>query len=215
MQNPQHPQTLAETEMPSHALLFGFFAFGTVLTYFGTILVGARRRYVEIRDAQQLAANMYVASVAPSHVPQNTRSNVIDRLISEKRLSESQIDSMIVPEHLKCKGTGKLMRDPVCTLNGDTFDRTYIEQYLQDNNNMDPNGNTLASNLLIPDIDIRRQILEAIEQHAATLQTQNNVSALTYLANISSASSATLRDLRASFLDKVEQALGVQERPRF
>lgn len=227
-------QTLAEAEMPSHGFMFGFFMLGTVLTYFGNILVNARSRYLEIRFRQQLEANRYMQYMptTSNSAPQlASPSYIIKNLILDKRLSAAQVDAMVVPDFMKCKGTGKLMRDPVATINGDIFDREYIEKYLRDHNNVDPNGKQLENNWLFPDVDLRRQIMEAIEKYAAELATRNAQATarrnfgpiLTYLQNIHFQrpslpapvpSAETMRELRQNFLDGLERAFGTQEAPR-
>lgn len=217
-------QTLAEAEMPSRSFLFGFFMLGALLTYFGQILVNARSRYLEIRFLQQLEADRHVEDIPTTAAPQlAARSLIIKNLIREKGLSAAQIEAMVVPEYMKCRGTGKLMCDPVATINGDIFEREYIEKYLQDHNNVDPNGKQLQQNWLFPDVDLRKQIIEAIEKHAAQLTTTNSQGPiLTYLQTawtarpslpVPAPTAETMRDLRQNFLDGLERALGREPRP--
>lgn len=225
-----HAQTLAKAEMPSKEFMFGFFMLGTVLTYFGNILVGARNRYLEIRLRQQYQVNRYVQDVPTSNnqAPQLASRNLaIKNLINDKQISAEQIAAMNAPTYMKCKGTGKLMFDPVATINGDVFDREYIEQYLEEHNNVDPNGKQLANNWLFPDVDLRRQIIEEIEKYSAELPPQINSVVLTFMANARAAANQaarlnpppvpnaeTLRNLCTRFLDGMERAFDTNDAPR-
>lgn len=225
-----HAETLSEAEMPSKQFMFGFFMLGTVLTYFGHILVGARGKYLAARELQQLAANQHVQNVPVStdQMPQLAKPNkVIENLIRDKKISAAQIEAMNIPEYMKCKGTRKLMLDPVATINGDVFDRQYIEKYLRDHDNVDPNGKQLDNNWLFPDVDLRRQIIEQIEKYAAELPPPFQSVVLTFMANAMAAANQaarsnppatlnaeTLRNMRTRFLDGLERAFGTTDAPR-
>jgi hypothetical protein len=70
-----------------------------------------------------------------------------------------------VPEIFLCPITTELMRDPVSTIDGLTYERSAITQWLRANNTSPLTGAVLASDLLIPCVLVRGQIKDLLERH--------------------------------------------------
>ena len=70
-----------------------------------------------------------------------------------------------VPEIFLCPITTELMRDPVSTIDGLTYERSAIEQWLQTSNTSPLTGAVLESPLLIPCVIVRGQIQDLLERH--------------------------------------------------
>ena len=90
-------------------------------------------------------------------------------LRGERRASgvgEGEADGTELPEHMVCPLTKKLMRDPVCTLEGQLFERAAIEGWLETKGAISPiTGAPLASTMLIPVPALREEIRAWEETH--------------------------------------------------
>ena len=70
-----------------------------------------------------------------------------------------------VPEIFLCPITTELMRDPVSTVDGLTYERSAIEKWLQTSNTSPLTGAVLESTLLIPCVIVRSQIQDLLERY--------------------------------------------------
>ena len=91
------------------------------------------------------------------------------RAVSERRASdvgEGEADGTELPEHMVCPLTKKLMQDPVCTLEGQLYEREAIEGWLSTKGAVSPvTGAPLASTILIPVPALREEIRAWEETH--------------------------------------------------
>ena len=71
----------------------------------------------------------------------------------------------VVPEIFLCPITTELMRDPVSTVDGLTYERSAIETWLATHDTSPLTGKVLESSLLIPCVLVRSQIRELLEKH--------------------------------------------------
>ena len=60
-----------------------------------------------------------------------------------------------VPDDYVCPITAEIMTDPVCTLDGFTYERTAITEWLRTNDSSPATGAKLESKTLIPNITVR------------------------------------------------------------
>ena len=79
--------------------------------------------------------------------------------------SQSAATAISVPEIFLCPITTELMRDPVSTIDGLTYERSAITQWLRTNNTSPLTGAVLESDLLIPCVLVRGQIQDLLERH--------------------------------------------------
>ena len=59
-----------------------------------------------------------------------------------------------------CSITGEIMRDPVATADGQTFERAAIERWLERNDTSPATGLKLPSKTLVPNIALRQAVEE-------------------------------------------------------
>lgn len=78
----------------------------------------------------------------------------------EPALEPAAEPAPVVPEAFLCPITFELMRDPVIALDGLTYERVAIEQWLATHDTSPLTGAVLASKMLIPNVFARSQILE-------------------------------------------------------
>ena len=84
------------------------------------------------------------------------------RAVGERRasdVSEIEADGAELPEHMVCPLTKKLMQDPVCTLEGQLYEREAIARWLSTKGPVSPlTSAPLASTMLIPVPALREEI---------------------------------------------------------
>ena len=71
----------------------------------------------------------------------------------------------VVPEIFLCPITTELMRDPVSTVDGLSYERSAIETWLATHDTSPLTGKVLESSMLIPCVLVRSQIRELLEKH--------------------------------------------------
>jgi len=69
------------------------------------------------------------------------------------------------PEDFKCPLTLELMRDPVVTEDGQSYERDAITRWLQEHDTSPGTGDPLESKRLIPNIRLRSAIRDWLAQH--------------------------------------------------
>ncbi|KAL3650065.1 hypothetical protein CASFOL_006468 [Castilleja foliolosa] len=96
--------------------------------------------------------------------------NAIQTLCALKDLKLKQTDKEFVklkdlsfqepPQEFKCPISGILMKDPVVLASGQTYDETFIRQWLRDGNKRCPQTNQLLPHtLLIPNYSVKKMII--------------------------------------------------------
>jgi len=65
-----------------------------------------------------------------------------------------------------CSFTGEIMQDPVVTADGQTFDRAFIERWLERNDTSPATGLKLPSKTLVPNIALRQAVEEWEQAYA-------------------------------------------------
>jgi len=73
------------------------------------------------------------------------------------------------PSTFLCCITSELMSDPVVTADGNTYERTAIEQWLRDHNTSPATGAVLDHTVLTPNLALRSAITEWMETHMKTI----------------------------------------------
>ena len=73
--------------------------------------------------------------------------------------------SIEIPEAFECPISHQIMVDPVSTVEGDTYDRLGIEEWLKDNLTNPSTGEDLSSNILITNKVLRSQIKEFVDKN--------------------------------------------------
>ena len=74
---------------------------------------------------------------------------------------------MAVPDDYICPITAEIMTDPVTTLDGFTYERTAILEWLRTKDTSPVTGATLESTTLIPNLSLRSIIRSFTEARAA------------------------------------------------
>ena len=80
-----------------------------------------------------------------------------------------------IPPALICPITQSLMSDPVCTIDGLTYEREAITEWLGKNDTSPLTGKALASKMLIPNVVVRGMILELLEKQPELAQLEGAV----------------------------------------
>ena len=70
-----------------------------------------------------------------------------------------------VPESLLCPIGMTLMRDPVCTADGFTFERATIREWLESHSTSPLTGETLEHTMLLPNMLVRSMVRDFVEAH--------------------------------------------------
>jgi ankyrin repeat protein len=70
-----------------------------------------------------------------------------------------------VPESLLCPIGITLMRDPVCTADGFTFERATIREWLESHSTSPLTGETLEHTMLLPNMLVRSMVRDFVEAH--------------------------------------------------
>jgi N-acetylneuraminic acid mutarotase len=87
-------------------------------------------------------------------------NNVI--VSKEKYEFEISLKNLVIPRDFVCPISMEMMRDPVVTSIGNTYDRQYIEQWLI-SNNTDPLTNITIEPFVFPNILIKKLILNFVQ----------------------------------------------------
>ena len=70
-----------------------------------------------------------------------------------------------LPPEITCPITQEVMRDPVATVDGQTYERSAIEHWLRDHNTSPLTGEVLAMKMLIPNHTVRGLSRKWLEEH--------------------------------------------------
>ena len=74
-----------------------------------------------------------------------------------------------IPTAYLCSLTLMLMKDPVVTADGYSYDRSAITRWLEDHNTSPRTGAVLPNNNLIPNVDLRLAIEEFEEKQTSSI----------------------------------------------
>ena len=74
-------------------------------------------------------------------------------------------DDAELPPEITCPITQEVMRDPVATVDGQTYERSAIEHWLRDHNTSPLTGEVLAMKMLIPNHTVRGLSRKWLEEH--------------------------------------------------
>ena len=74
-------------------------------------------------------------------------------------------DEAELPPEITCPITQEVMRDPVATVDGQTYERSAIEHWLRDHNTSPLTGEVLAMKMLIPNHTVRGLSRKWLEEH--------------------------------------------------
>ena len=69
-----------------------------------------------------------------------------------------------IASSLLCPITQELMRDPVFTMDGQTYERSAIEEWLKTNDTSPATGKRLPSKMLVDNVSARGMIRELLER---------------------------------------------------
>ena len=95
-----------------------------------------------------------VESRAVDH--KDVESRVVDdKVVESKAVDNKGVESRAVDEQLTCPITMELMRDPVITADGHTYERAAIESWMQTNNTSPLTGEPLEHRILTPNHIVR------------------------------------------------------------
>ncbi|KAI3798884.1 hypothetical protein L1987_34168 [Smallanthus sonchifolius] len=170
----------------------------------------------------------YEKSIASGHIEndnnvqnQDYKSQTVDFHVDhEKDISGSP------PEEFKCSISLKLMYDPVVIDSGETFERMWIQKWLDEGNDTCPKTKRKLSNhLLIPNTDLKDQIAKWCETNGITIldpfiQFSNDVNTWEYsTSSVNSLSSMYSLQLPVDYssvsLSSLESSRVVEDTPEF
>ena len=77
---------------------------------------------------------------------------------------QAEADETIVASSLVCPITNELMTDPVFTMDGQTYERSAIEEWLKTNDTSPATGKRLPSKMLVDNVSARGMIRELLER---------------------------------------------------
>ncbi|WOL11367.1 U-box domain-containing protein 9-like [Canna indica] len=90
--------------------------------------------------------------------------------LTSQRKVEGKIDWVEIPEHFLCPISAELMRDPVILASGQTYDRPFIQEWLNSGNRTCPQTQqVLSDTTLTPNHLVRSMISQWCIQHGVTL----------------------------------------------
>lgn len=98
---------------------------------------------------------------APQAIAESAVRNASERQSSVQLTAEDDAP----PAHYVCPLTGKLMQDPVCTLEGVLYERAAIEEWIRDKGSSPLTGAALPAPTLIPVPALRDEIQEWAKEH--------------------------------------------------
>ena len=122
----------------------------------------AKTRHIEEHGRMFEAMQVHEASGGSGGAAASSSS---PRSAAEFEPERQAAGALVVPEIFLCPITTELMRDPVSTVDGLTYERSAIETWLATNDTSPLTGKQLASPLLIPNVLVRGEIRELLEQH--------------------------------------------------
>ncbi|OAY82352.1 U-box domain-containing protein 9 [Ananas comosus] len=121
-----------------------------------------------------------------------------------KEEGEREVESLEIPKRFLCPISSELMRDPVVVASGQTYDRPFIEEWLNSGNRICPQSQqVLANTILTPNLVIRSMISEWCTDHGlippqlkieedGLLRTKNERSSFNDLLNVISLPSSSV-----------------------
>ena len=86
----------------------------------------------------------------------------------------SQLPDGTIPHHFFCAITQDIMKDPVKTIDGMTYDRRAIERWFEEHDTSPLTGLSLASKTLMPNVTLREQINAFVQSHTSQSTTTAN-----------------------------------------
>ncbi|XP_073014054.1 U-box domain-containing protein 9-like [Typha latifolia] len=120
-------------------------------------------------------------------------------------------ESVQIPVHFLCPISSEIMRDPVVLASGQTYDRPFIQEWLNSGNRTCPQTQHVLSNTtLTPNHLVRSMISEWCIEHNITLPSLDNQEECLVTKNERSAFSQLLEKISSSS-SIVEQKQGVRE----
>ena len=123
---------------------------------------GGKERCVRrvVKTARELQA-MFAAFTAPANYAHQHATEQLDAL----SLSEGSGNADALPQAFMCPILQELLRDPVLTVDGHTYERSAIEQWLGEHNTSPLTGLPLASTELAPNAQLLTQIASFLAAH--------------------------------------------------
>ena len=122
--------------------------------------VAATRPACVVKTARELQA-MFAAFTAPANYAHQHATEQLDALT----LSEGSGNADALPQAFMCPILQELLRDPVLTVDGHTYERSAIEQWLGEHNTSPLTGLPLASTELAPNAQLLTQIASFLAAH--------------------------------------------------
>ncbi|XP_075519842.1 U-box domain-containing protein 13-like [Primulina tabacum] len=137
----------------------------------------------------------FVLTVNPN-IDSTTMEKSVPASSSGKKLTEGNQKNLVIPDDFRCPISLELMRDPVIVSTGQTYERTYIEQWLRSGHRTCPKTQqTLTSNSLTPNYVLRSLIAQWCEANGIELPKQPSCYGAT--KTTSACSSAELNRIEA------------------
>ena len=128
----------------------------------------AKARHIEEHHAMFEAMQLYEASGGTAAGGESSSRGATSSSCSSPSAAAPVVperQAAVVPEIFLCPITTELMRDPVSTVDGLTYERSAIETWLATHDTSPLTGKVLESSMLIPCVLVRSQIRELIEKH--------------------------------------------------
>ncbi|CAD5185626.1 unnamed protein product [Musa acuminata subsp. malaccensis] len=89
--------------------------------------------------------------------------------------TDERMDSASVPEHFRCPISSELMKDPVVLASGQTYDRPFIQEWLNSGNRTCPQSHQILPNtILTPNHLVHRMISQWCIEHDVSLPPLDN-----------------------------------------
>ncbi|URE47818.1 Ubox [Musa troglodytarum] len=109
----------------------------------------------------------FVGNGGPSGTPRSPLAN--------RRRTDDSMDSASVPEHFRCPISSELMKDPVVLASGQTYDRPFIQEWLNSGNRTCPQSHQILPNtILTPNHLVHRMISQWCIEHDISLPPLDN-----------------------------------------
>nr|XP_019702381.1 U-box domain-containing protein 9 isoform X1 [Elaeis guineensis] len=100
----------------------------------------------------------------------NSKGKRLPSPLSKETKKDDKIGSPTIPQHFLCPISSELMRDPVILASGQTYDRPFIQEWLNSGNRTCPQTQQILPNItLIPNHAVRRMISEWCGEHGIPL----------------------------------------------
>ncbi|CAL9058884.1 U-box domain-containing protein 9-like [Musa acuminata AAA Group] len=95
--------------------------------------------------------------------------------LANQRRTDERMDSASVPEHFRCPISSELMKDPVVLASGQTYDRPFIQEWLNSGNRTCPQSHQILPNtILTPNHLVHRMISQWCIEHDVSLPPLDN-----------------------------------------